>query len=178
MTDVKQPDKVANPAEQSATGAPRRVINAENRVPMDIPQQKLGVPEIPGYFLYWHLESNVPAASMAGYEFVDSQELGLHQMNVATSGHISGNEDLGSHVRRVGGVGITGVAEYHMLMKLRQEWRDSDQRKKDERNAAILQSIFKKETVLDREGEQVAEDVKRTRYVKTALFQRPVMKRT
>jgi hypothetical protein len=165
-----------NPSEQAALETAYG-ITADNRVPMDIPQAKLGVPSMPGWFFYWHLESNVPGAIMAGYTFVDSHELGLNQMNVATDGSISGNEDLGSRIKRMGGVNILGQAEYHVLMKLPMAWRLADQRKKDQRNASIMQGIFKKEKVMDREGDQVAEDVQRTRYVKTALFDKPVMKR-
>ena len=147
-----------NPSEQAA-GETAYGINEDNRIPMDIPQAKLAVPNLPGFFCYWHLEANVPAAIKAGYTFVEPDEMSINQLNVATENSISGNQDLGNRIKIMGGVNIVGQPEYHVLMKLRMEWRLADQRKKDARNASILQGIFKKETVLDREGDKVADDV-------------------
>jgi hypothetical protein len=44
--------------------AARRVTEA-TRVPMSLPTTKLSVPQLPGYYLYWHLGKNVPAATAA-----------------------------------------------------------------------------------------------------------------
>src|SRR5256885_800185 len=89
------------------------------------------------------------AALQAGYEFVLATELPVNQLNVATDSTVSGNADMGSHIRVVGGVGIDGKAEYHVLMKLRNEWRREDERERDQRNAAILSGIFREEKIVD-----------------------------
>src|SRR5256885_12402504 len=44
---------------------------------------------------------------------------------------------------------IDGKAEYHVLMKLRLEWRKEDERERDQRNAAILSGIFREEKIVD-----------------------------
>lgn len=165
------------------------------RIPMSIPRRKFETPELPGFFLYWHLEKNVPAALDAGYEFVDRNELPINQLNVATDSEVSGSVDLGNRVRMIGGVGIDGRAEYHILMKLRQEWRAEDEHARDKNNADILSGIFRGEQILDTgfEGGSATEGRAATnalapgdenvRYVdkdRTAiskpLFQRPVRK--
>src|SRR5205807_8105847 len=131
MTD--SPTPAPNPATRAAEPEGKR-----KRIPMSVPRPRLSVPELPGYFLYWHLERNVPAALQAGYEFVNSNELPINQLNVATDSTVSGNADMGSHIRVVGGVGVDGRAEYHVLMKLRNEWRKEDERERDKRNADML----------------------------------------
>src|SRR2546421_9553453 len=164
---------------------------------MSVPRPKLEVPQLDGYFLYWHLERNVPAALQAGYEFVLATELPVNQLNVATDSTVSGNADMGSHIRVVAGVGLDGQAEYHVLMKLRLEWRKEDERERDQRNAAILSGIFKEEKIVDTGPEGVSSGVKpedksvryvdrdRTGFAPTTpsapgkakpLFQRPVRK--
>lgn len=78
----------ANPA-----NAPR--VTAENRVPMNLPQSRLAVPEIPGYYLYWFLGQNVPRAMKAGYEFVTEEEASPASLGLADSASQTGNTDLG-----------------------------------------------------------------------------------
>lgn len=176
--------QVTDPPAPPAQEPSRREITARTRIPMSIPRRKLDVPEIPGYFLYWHLESNVPAALQAGYEFVDMGEVPVHQMGIGTDTRIEGSSDLGSRIRVHAGIGQSGASEYHVLMKLRQEWRDEDQKVIDQRNADIMGGIFQKEQIMDGSN-QVSETDKDQRYVKTAeaathgkkpLFLRPARK--
>lgn len=160
---------VINPANSPKQTAPDR-----KRIPMSVPSRKLEVPDMPGYHLYWFLETNVPRAIQGGYEFVQSSETVLNQAGVATDRSISGNADLGGQVRVVGGVSEQGGAEHLVLMKLRNEYYDVDRKAIEERNASVMSAIFKEEQILGSEGVQAND--KGASYVKTALFNRPVRK--
>lgn len=158
-----------NPANRSA---PEKA--ARKRIPMSVPSRKLEVPPIPGYHLYWFADRNVARAIQAGYEFVEDREVPLNQLNVATSRDISGNSDLGSHVRVIGGTAEGGGVEHLTLMKIKEEWYLEDQQVLEKRNAQIIQAIFRDEQILG--SEQVSAEDRGQRYVKTALFNRPKRK--
>src|SRR5438105_15809557 len=117
MTDSSTP--ASNPATRAAEPEGKR-----KRIPMSVPRPRLSVPELPGYFLYWHLERNVPAALQAGYEFVNSNELPINQLNVATDSTVRGNADMGRHIRVVGGVGVDAGAGYQVVMSSGNHWRN------------------------------------------------------
>lgn len=156
-----------NPATKAAPKAERK------RIPMSVPQRKLEVPEIPGFRLYWFLETNVPRAQQGGYEFVDDKDVSLNQFNVGIDKGLSGNSDLGSHVSIFGGRDEQGKPMRLILMKIRQDWFDEDQKVIADRNAAVMGAIFQKEAIM---GEGGAPEDRAQRYVKTALFQRPTRK--
>lgn len=149
-------------------------LPVRRRIPMSIPTRKLEVAEIPGFHLYWFLESNVPRAIEAGYDYVDSNEVTLSQQNVATGKDISGNADLGSRVKVVGGTGEHGGAEHLVLMKIRNEWYDEDRKAIEAKNASVLSAIFRDEPIPGAEG-PAGSDMS-NRYVKTPLLNRPVRK--
>lgn len=121
---------------------------ARKRISMSIPQRRLEVPPIVGYHLHWFSDVNVPRAIQAGYEFVDSKEVPVNQLGVATDRGISGNADLGSHVKVIGGVGEDGKPGYLTLMKIKEEWWQEDQRTLEKRNADTLAAIFRNEPIL------------------------------
>lgn len=145
------------------------------RVPMSVPRQRLSVPSLPGYYLYWMLESNVPRAQAAGYEFVLQDDLPVNQRGVGTDSQISGNADLGSHVRVVAGLGPAGEPEYHVLMKLREEWYLEDQNALQKANSQRLSAIFGEGAVAGDSQLPSGSDAS-NRYVKKALLQRPIRK--
>lgn len=159
------------------------------RISMSLPSRKLEVPEMPGYWLYWFVEENVPRALEAGFEFVDSAELPMGQFSPGTSKDINGNMDMGTRVRQIAGKSESGGPLFHVLMKLREEWAREDRRLRDNRNAQIMSTIFRGEHIPGEEADK-AED-RAQRYVKTAqiqvsekapsrdapLFLRPVRKR-
>lgn len=146
------------------------------RIPMSTATRKMEVPAIDGWYLYWALESNIPAMMQGGYEFVDQSEARLVQTGLANDKSISGNTDLGTRVSMVGS--LSGTAgngpERAYLMKLRQEWRDEDRAEIDAKNAGILGSIFKGETIFAPDG--TAREKGTLEYVRTALFNRPTRK--
>lgn len=128
----------ANPANPLA----KRVTEA-TRIPMSLPQLKLAVPEIPGYFLYWHLGKNVPRALKAGYEFVQEDEVEVNNTDLAGDAGASGNKDMGSRVSVFAGGMEDGTMEPQRLhlMKLRQDWRDADMAALEERNESIARAL-------------------------------------
>lgn len=165
--------KAANPANvPEATAA--KEPSARKRIPMSVPQRKLEVPKLPGFVLYWFRESNVPRALQAGYEFVDATELPVNQHNVATDKGISGNQDMGSRIRLVGGLTEQNDAIYAVLMKIKEEYWNEDHAEMARLNAQMLENIFGKEQILG--SESLSQTDKEQRYVKTALFSRPARK--
>ena len=161
-------DKPINPA-NAATPRPER-----KRIPMSVPQRKLEVADIPGYHLHWFRDDNVQRALAAGYEFVDSKEVQLNQTAVGSSKDISGNADMGSNVKVISGTAADGGVEHLTLMKIRQEWFDEDRKELEARNAAVMSAIFRDEQIPG--SENVSREDQNQRYVKQALFQRPVRK--
>jgi hypothetical protein len=158
MTNASDTVKPSNPANAEAKPVADRI-----RIPMSVPMRKLEAPEIPGYHTHWVKESNVSRALQAWYEFVDEKEVPLNQHGVGTDKSISGNTDLGSHISIVAGIGANGQPERLILMKLKEEYWLADRKKIDERNAQIMGSIFRGETILDKGP--VSQDVKEHRYV-------------
>lgn len=165
---MEQQPKTVNPANK-----PGEDKAARKRIPMSIPRRKLEVPDIAGYHLHWFLDANVPRALQGGYEMVDAKEVPLFQFNVGTDNTISGNADLGSHIKVVGGVGENGQPTHLNLMKIRLEWWQEDQKSIEERNAQVMSAIFTKESIpgSGNSGEDTSQ-----RYVKTALLNRPPRK--
>lgn len=115
------------------------------RIPMSVPSRKLEVAEIPGWHLYWFLESNIPRAIQGGYEFVQANEVQLNQQNVATDRSVSGNADLGGQVKIVAGASERGGAEHLVLMKIKEEWYNVDRKQIEARNQSVLEAIFRGE---------------------------------
>ena len=132
--------KEMNPA-NPIKGDPRE----RTRVPMSLPAQRLAVPDIPGYHLHWMLgtPSRIQQALKAGYEFVDPDEADVTNFGLADDASKSGNTDMGSRVSVVAGsdAGEDGREQRLYLMKIKQEWWESDQKILEDRNeqvAAIL----------------------------------------
>lgn len=131
-------DKLQNPA-----NPPKRAVTEATRIPMSLPQQRLEVPEIPGYYLYWFLAENVERAQRAGYEFVGPEEVQVVNSGIADDLSLSGSTDMGSRVSQIAGGLIEGTAQPQRLylMKLRQEWRDADAQKMAEENDKIARAL-------------------------------------
>jgi hypothetical protein len=168
----KTPDVQTQPNPASA-----KVPVPRKRIPMSVPLRKLEVPEIPGYYLYWFRDENVPRAMQAGYEFVEPSEVNLNPMsgNPGASTEMNGNTDLGNRVSLINGTTEGGRPVQAVLMKLKQEWRDEDQEQIDQRNFAIIRTIFKGEPVA-RPGQMPAANGNMT-YLKQADMNTPVMQR-
>jgi len=162
------PIPTVNPANNRKAGD----RGERKRIPLSIPRRKLEVPEIPGFRSYWFMDSRVSAAIQGGYDFVLSDEIPTYHGNVAGDNTLSGNTDLGSHVKVI--AGNSADSGHLVLMKIREEWFAEDQKVLEEQNAKTLGAIFRDEKVFGAE-QQSASD-RNTTYVKTALLNRPTRK--
>lgn len=123
MNPGDSPSSQVNPANETAKALPARA-----RVPMSVPQQRLEVPEIPGFHLHWFLGRNVPRALRAGYTHVQDDEVSVNNLRVGDDAAQSGNTDMGTNISQFAGGLEEGSAEPQRLylMKLPQELRDED----------------------------------------------------
>jgi hypothetical protein len=129
----------AKPQTSVPANAPATRVTEATRVPMSLPTTKLQVPEMPGYYLYWHLGKNIPAALRAGYTFVDQGEVELNQHGVANSPEDSGSTDMGTRISISAGnsLGENNEPERLYLMKLKEEWHEADAQAQASRNEDI-----------------------------------------
>tara|TARA_R110000868_G_scaffold301_2_gene2511 strand:- start:19117 stop:19641 length:525 start_codon:yes stop_codon:yes gene_type:complete len=127
-----------NPA--SSRGAAER-----KRVPMSVPVQRLESPDIPGYHLHWFTGSpeRIQRALDGGYEFVDERETKVNQVGLGNDSTRSGNTDMGSRVSVVSGdeVGKDGQPVRMILMKIKQEWYEEDQKLVEQRNEQVAAAL-------------------------------------
>jgi len=136
--------QVINKSNPADTG--RKAEKAERaRIPMSIPQQKLSVPEIPGFHLHWMLgtPSRIAQAKKAGYDFVDPEEVDVVNTGLADDLSKSGNTDMGSRVSLVAGgtTGDDGQEQRLYLMKIPQEFWEADQAALEDRNEQIATTL-------------------------------------
>lgn len=131
-------DKLA-PATREAPAAERK------RIPMSVPVQKLDAPDIPGYHLHWFhgTDDRIARAQAGGYEFVDERELKLNNVSLGGTSTASGNTDMGSAVSVVGGteLGRDGQPIRMILMKIKQEWYEEDQKLVQDRNFSVADAL-------------------------------------
>lgn len=127
--DIAKASAAPNPA-----NPPTRRVTEATRVPMTLPELKLAVPELPGYYLYWHLGKNVMRAKAAGYDFVDPDEVMLNQHGIANDRELDGNTDLGTRVSVAAGA---DDPDRLYLMKLPLEWHEKDMDALTARNEQI-----------------------------------------
>lgn len=130
--EVAKAAVVVNPA-----NAPAKRKQEVERIPMDVARLKLAVPELPGYYMYWHLGKNVSAALRAGYTHVDDTEVEVEQMGLANDRAETGSTDLGSRISVSAGASGDEEEERLYLMKLPMEHHEADMRQKTARNEEI-----------------------------------------
>lgn len=174
MSNLPKPPGKTPPPEGPSPASPSEAyttsfLQGRKRRPISGTERRLQVDPIPGYHLYFFLEKNVPRALEAGYEYVDTSQdnVVLNRASVGTDSEISGNLDLGTRVRAFGGLGADNQPEYHVLMKIREEWWEEDQSRKNSEDARRVDMIFRQERVLG--TEKVSEDDKEKMYVKREL---------
>lgn len=138
---TEQRDK---PMTSVPANAPARRVTEATRIPMSLPTPKLSVPEMPGYYLYWHLGKNVPAALKAGYTHVQEGELEIEQKGIANAAEESGSTDMGTLISIAAGGTVSETdlePERLYLMKLPEEWRAQDVAAQAQRNEAIAVAL-------------------------------------
>lgn len=128
-----------NPANLDGQGTVER-----KRIPMNVPIQKLEVPEIPGYRLYWFRgePGRLARAEQAGYEYVNRGEIELNSVGLADSA-ADGNSDMGSLVSVAAGdmVGDDRQPLRLVLMKIREEWALENDQILEDRNDAVAAAL-------------------------------------
>lgn len=130
--------------ENNPANAPVREVPARTRIPMSVPQLKLALPELPGFHLHWMLGTpeRIAQAKRAGYVFVESEEVNVTETGLANDAAGSGSSDMGSQVSVVaGGTGPDGQPVRLILMKLKQEWWDEDQKSLEARSDALVDQL-------------------------------------
>ncbi len=149
------------------------------RIPMSTPVLRLEVPEIPGYHCHWIRDWAVPRALQASYQFVNFDEVPVNQRNPGTDASITGASNLSSQIRVAAGIGPDGNPEHLVLMKLPLELWIEDRKIIDDRNASVMNAIFRGEKIIGTEKDSNQDDTK-LRYVDKertkALFNRPTRK--
>ena len=125
--------------------ATKDVKEEKKRIPMSVQVQRLEVAEIPGYHLHWFNGSaeRIARAQAGGYEFVDEREVSINSVGIGNASAVSGNTDMGSRVTIVSGqeVGKDGQPMRLVLMKIKQELYEEDQRLVEDRNELVAASI-------------------------------------
>lgn len=146
------------------------------RIPMSVPVQKLDAPEIPGYHLHWFLGTpeRLQRAIDGGYEFVDQKEVKLINATLGGDSAVSGNTDMGSQVSIISGseVGKDGQPIRMVLMKIKNEWYEEDQKLVYERNLQVADALTG--GMLGDQGKPIPGDT-RNRYVDKARTTIPDM---
>jgi hypothetical protein len=145
---------------------------------MSAVNRRLEVKSIPGYYLYWFKEENVPAALQAYYEPVMRHEVSLNANSPGITGGVGGNTDMGSGVSLIAGTSEGGQPVRLVLMKLPEEYHQEDMGRLEKRNVEIMQAIFGDEAQVGMGGVQQPRaeltyvDRERTK----ALFNRKIRK--
>lgn len=115
------------------------------RVPMSVPVSKLAVPDMPGWHLHWFngTPDRIQRALDAGYTYVEDIEVKPNAVGLGQDSALSGNTDMGSRVSIVAGkdIGGDGQPVRLVLMKIKQEWWEEDQKLVEQRNDLVADSI-------------------------------------
>lgn len=124
-----------------------KVAAAERkRIPMSVPVQKLEVPDVPGYHLHWFIGSpeRLQRALDGGYEFVDEREVVMNNTSLGGTSTRTGNTDMGTRVSVVSGqeIGRDGQPTRLVLMKIKQEWYEEDQKLVENRNQQVVDTLL------------------------------------
>ncbi len=130
-----------NPASKRLASAGER-----KRIPMGVPVQKLEVADIPGYHLHWFLGTpeRIARAQEGGYEFVKPEDAQPNNVSLGGDSAVSGSTDMGSQVSIVAGseTGRDGQPVRMVLMKIKLEWYEEDQKVVENRNDLVRDSLL------------------------------------
>ena len=129
----------------NVASAPEPAQPARERIPMSVPQLKLEAPELPGFHCHWMLGTpqRLNQAKRAGYVFVEPDEVEINYRGLADDPGFGRNTDMGSLVSVVAGgdVDRNGQAVRLVLMKLKQEWWDEDQKSREKSSDALIDAL-------------------------------------
>ena len=115
------------------------------RIPMSVPRQKLSVPPVPGYRLFWVMGTpeKMMQAEQGGYEYVSADEACLTNFDFGGNTYLDGNTDLGTRVSVIAGreIGYDNQPIRLYLMKIKQEWYEEDMKLKEASTDSTLAAI-------------------------------------
>lgn len=141
----KAAEAKAKMEQQNPSVAPGRSSGDRVRIPLSVPERKLEVPEIPGYYLRWFrgTPQRLAQAERAGFEFVAQSEVQLNNVSIGGDAKKDGNSDLGSRVSIVEGSEVDGggQAVRMYLMKQKMEFHKEDQAIVQNRNDSIADAL-------------------------------------
>ena len=130
---------------QNPSVAPGKPARERNRIPLSVPERKLEVPGIPGYYLRWFrgTAQRLAQAERAGFEFVTPEEVQLNNVSMGGDARKDGNTDLGSRVSVVEGGEVDGggQAVRLYLMKQKLEYKKEDDAVIQARNDKTVQAL-------------------------------------
>lgn len=116
------------------------------RIPFGVPQSRLTVANTDPSFVYRWVNDDgkgrIDRAVAGGYEFVQSeadQKVG--------SGSADGNSDVGSKVSRIVGTSESGGGMRAYLMRIKKEWYDEDQRRKQKEGPDMIEAAIRRGTL-------------------------------
>lgn len=132
-------------SQTNPSNLPDQRLSDADIIPMDMPVLSLGVPDVPGFKLYWALGKNVLRMRRAGYSHVTPED-GIEVANggMADDRAISGSTDLGSNVSVLAGSDIdpqTNEPERLYLMKIPIELWEKVEASREGRNEQIASAL-------------------------------------
>lgn len=118
-------------------------LEERRRTSMSVPQMKMSVPSIPNFHCHWvnDDQGRIERALRAKYQFVENDEVYMHDFSMAGDSTKTGNQDLGTRVSMVVGTKEGGGIMRAYLMKLPEALWRIDQRLQQERNDAISRAL-------------------------------------
>lgn len=152
---------------QNPSVAPGKTEAERRRIPLSVPQRKLEVPEIPGYYLRWFrgTPQRLAQADRAGFVHVQEHEIALNNLSLGGDATKAGNSDMGSNVSVIEGSEVdgSGQAVRMYLMKQKMEYKLEDDAIAQKRNDSVADALVGG-TVGGRAQGETAEDAD-NRYV-------------
>lgn len=139
--EAKQKMDQGNPTVAAGKTSPE----TRKRIPLSVPQRKMEVPNIPGYFLKWFrgTPQRLNQAERAGFEYVSPDEVDMPDLTLGGDASRVGNTDMGSRVSVIEGGEIdgTGNAVRMYLMKQKMEYRLEDNAISQQQNDRVVDAL-------------------------------------
>lgn len=140
IEDAKKQMQDSNPSV-----VPGKASGERKRIPLSVPQRKLEVPGIPGFYLRWFrgTPQRLAQAERAGFEYVDEREIELNNLSLGGDATKAGNTDLGSRVSVIEGSETdgSGQAIRMYLMKQPLHLKKEDDDITQERNDSVAAAL-------------------------------------
>lgn len=147
MSDLaaKAAEARAKMDKQNPGVAPGKTSAERKRIPLSVPQRKLEVPEIPGYYLRWFrgTPQRLAQAERAGFLFVQPEEIQLNNLALGGDATKAGNSDMGDRVSVIEGGEVDGSGQAIRMYLMKQKMEDhlEDQTIVQNRNDSVADAL-------------------------------------